>query len=35
MLNNLESNSIKIELSSPNRAGIISPIEKNDESEKS
>jgi DNA polymerase-3 subunit beta len=33
MLNNLECNSIKIELSSPNRAGIISPIETSDQNE--
>ena len=33
MLNNLSSDSIKIELSSPNRAGLISPVDQNDDNE--
>ena len=33
MLNNLSSDSVKIELSSPNRAGLISPVHQSDGSE--
>ena len=33
MLNNLSSESVKIELSSPNRAGLISPANQTDENE--
>jgi DNA polymerase-3 subunit beta len=33
MLNNLSSDNVKIELSSPNRAGLISPMHQSDESE--
>ncbi len=31
MLNNLESDEVKLELSAPNRAGILSPMEKEDQ----
>ena len=33
MLNNLSSELVKVELSSPNRAGLISPINQNDEND--
>ena len=33
MLNNLSSDSVKIELSSPNRAGLISPVHQSNENE--
>ena len=33
MLNNLDSTSIQLAMSSPNRAGLITPIEKRDEGE--
>jgi DNA polymerase-3 subunit beta len=33
MLNNLKSENIRIELSSPNRAGLISPVNSTNEKE--
>ena len=33
MLNNLSSDLVKIELSSPNRAGLISPVHQSNENE--
>ena len=33
MLNNLSSDVVKIELSSPNRAGLISPVHQSNENE--
>ena len=33
MLNNMESDNIKLSMSLPNRAGLITPVEKNDTGE--
>jgi DNA polymerase-3 subunit beta len=33
MLSNLNSESVNLEMSAPNRAGILTPVEKTDEAE--